>query len=650
MSEPFEGRQGAGDGNAAAGAEPATGMRLRLQRLLHLSPCTVAYWDRDLRCRYANPTLARWYGVSIEQLLGLSMVEITGPVIHALNEPHVRAALRGEHQWFERVYPCADGESLPGLVQYIPDVVDGAVQGFMSLGMEISAVKRGEVALRESELRFRALAEASPFAVLRSKTEGTLTYASPQWLAMTGLNADPSHGRPWWQLVHPEDAAEVRAAWCTAAAQSSEFDCEFRLIRADGAERRLRMRARPEAPVPGGEGLPGYVGAAEDVTDQWRVQQRLRTSESFLARAGRVAAVGGWELDLVTQELLWSPETRHIHEVPPGYRPSVAAAIGFYAAPARPLIEAAIDEALQHGTPWDLELPLVTATGREIRVRASGEVEWDGGVPVRLIGAFKDITDEHQRRVDLQREQALRLQLERHAEGLDRLLREREAMLDVMAHEVRQPLNNASAALQSAALVLAGMGEQDASRRLRRAQAVMTQVMASIDNTLAVAALLARPDPIQREDTDVDTLLAVAVADLPSADRGRVRIERASAARSVSMDMSLMRLALRNLLSNAVKYSPPGTPVTVRLSDSDTPAALRIDVCDAGPGIDEDLQSRMFERSSHVRRIDDPGQRGLGLGLYIVRRVMELHGGRAELAANGPGGATLRLLLPDGGG
>jgi two-component system, OmpR family, sensor kinase len=178
-----------------------------------------------------------------------------------------------------------------------------------------------------------------------------------------------------------------------------------------------------------------------------------------------------------------------------------------------------------------------------------------------------------------------------------------------------------------------------------RAQGVLGQVLASIDNTLAVASLLARPDPINPEDTDIDTLVAVTVGDMSSAERGRVVIQRSTGTRTASMDMSLVRLALRNLLSNALKYSAPDAPVVIRLADSDEPLALLLDVIDRGPGIAGEALQTLFQRGA-TRGLASPGSpHGMGLGLYIVRRVMELHGGRALLAANGPGGATFRLEI-----
>lgn len=374
-----------------------------------------------------------------------------------------------------------------------------------------------------------------------------------------------------------------------------------------------------------------------------KAENRLRASEAFLDRTGRAAGVGGWELDMRSNELIWSDQTRRIHEVPQGWTPELDSAIGFYAPQAQHLIRQAVERALRDGASWDLELPLRTAKGRAIWVRTCGEAEHDQDGVTRLIGAIQDVTEHRMRKDELQREQQLRNEIERHAAETRALLAERSDMLNVLAHEVRQPLNNASAALQSAARVLTDIHESTASQRLSRARTVMGQVLASIDNTLAVAALLARSSLAECVDADVDTLIEVTIADFAQDQQQRIQIERATTTRTAAMDMSLMRLALRNLLSNALKFNPPDTPVRLRLSDSDEPLALVLDVIDQGPGIPPALVPHLFERTARP----EAASLGAGhhLGLYIVRRVMELHRGEVQLQRNGPDGVTMRLLL-----
>ena len=252
-----------------------------------------------------------------------------------------------------------------------------------------------------------------------------------------------------------------------------------------------------------------------------------------------------------------------------------------------------------------------------------------------------DVTQLKQTQAALQREQLLRGQIEAHAVALEQLLDERTRMLDVLAHEVRQPLNNASAALQAAQAELQGQGGRVAADRVTRAQVVLGEVIAGLDNTLAAACLLARAEPIHREDMSLDTLIRLVVAEMPEASRERIQVQRDTPAQTAAMDMSLVRLALRNLLSNALKFSPAGSPVRVRVSERDDPPAVLIDVSDSGPGIPPALLPRLFERGA--RGHGEP--LGHGIGLYIVRQVMALHGGSAEVLHTGPDGTTLRMSI-----
>ncbi len=235
-------------------------------------------------------------------------------------------------------------------------------------------------------------------------------------------------------------------------------------------------------------------------------------------------------------------------------------------------------------------------------------------------------------------------ELQRAREQTLAQLKERSDMLDVLAHEVRQPLNNASAALQAATVELSRDGKLTAVEPMRRAELVLNEVQQSIGNTLAVASLLVGDQRVEGVDSDIDTLIDVAVADMPPSEAWRVHVERETNTRTASMEPGLMRLALRNLLSNALRCSPAGTPVIVRVSDSDEPLALILDVVDRGPGIDADRLNHLSGEMPPRAERDARGRRR-GLGLHIVKRVMELHGGSLRIERSGPAGTTMRLVI-----
>jgi diguanylate cyclase len=134
------------------------------------------------------------------------------------------------------------------------------------------------------------------------------------------------------------------------------------------------------------------AAAADERLQSHRAIERAR---DLLQRTGALARIGGWELDLATARVHWTEEVYRIHELDPSTELDPAAAISFYAPEARPLIQNAIEIALADGTPWDLQLPFVTAKGRCLMVRAQGEVVLEGGKVVRLFGTFQDVTDRH---------------------------------------------------------------------------------------------------------------------------------------------------------------------------------------------------------------------------------------------------------------
>lgn len=123
------------------------------------------------------------------------------------------------------------------------------------------------------------------------------------------------------------------------------------------------------------------------------LQQRLRASEALLERSARLAGVGGWELDLATRRLSWTDQACRIHDLPPGYQPTPEEAIQFFEPEARASIEAAMNRARKDGESWDLQLPVITAKGRNIQVRVVGAMAYDeDGSPLCLAGAVQDVT------------------------------------------------------------------------------------------------------------------------------------------------------------------------------------------------------------------------------------------------------------------
>lgn len=117
-------------------------------------PGMVAYWDRNLRCKYANKAYQEWFGRSGEETRSMTPREFLGEELFRESEPHIEAALKGEPQVFERALTKADGDTRSIQVRYIPDIEEDGVKGFYVLGSDITELK---VTQRELEIRVREL-------------------------------------------------------------------------------------------------------------------------------------------------------------------------------------------------------------------------------------------------------------------------------------------------------------------------------------------------------------------------------------------------------------------------------------------------------------------------------------------------------------
>ncbi len=262
---------------------------------------------------------------------------------------------------------------------------------FYGIVRDITAQKQVERALRDSQRLHELSQRIARFGHWTVDLEtNTVTWSDELYLIYGVPPRTPVSLDYLLSLVHPDDRSRLQAWNDRALSMKPSGPLEFRVVRPDGAVRVIEgdgevQFSEEHRPI-------RMVGTARDVTERKQSELAQRRLLDLLDQTGRVARVGGWELDVETQVLHWTPEVYRIHEVDPASPPTVDRALEFYAPEARPVIAAAVQAAIDEGKAWDLELPLVTARGRRIWVRAQGTAEQRGGKTVRVYGAFQDIT------------------------------------------------------------------------------------------------------------------------------------------------------------------------------------------------------------------------------------------------------------------
>ena len=253
--------------------------------------------------------------------------------------------------------------------------------------------------------RLAKVVERTSNAVLITDSARRIDWVNDGFTRLSGYALAEVRGRTPGELLASERTAPAeRSRLAEAIASGIGYHGEIANRAKDGSHYWLDLDLQPLHNTRGR--INGYMTVATDISELKRVEQALRASEAFLDRAGRVAGIGGWEVDLVAATVVWSDQTRRIHEVDADFQPTMASGIAFYAPEARPAIEAAIQEAIDNGTSFDIEMPLVTAKGRPIWVRAAGEAVRTNGRSVSLFGTFQDVTAKRWMEDELRRNNA----------------------------------------------------------------------------------------------------------------------------------------------------------------------------------------------------------------------------------------------------
>ncbi len=255
-----------------------------------------------------------------------------------------------------------------------------------------------EISNRETQLI--SLNESVPIGVSKCDATGNFEYVNKAWEDICDLDKSQAQGFGWAQAVHVDDKKFVYTSWCASVEKGTDIDLEFRIVRKNGDIKYVRAisnRIREESGT-----VLGFVCTLEDITTSTQQKETIRKSNSLLNQTGALADVGGWELDLASDHLIWSEQTYRIHGLNGDHTPDVDSTIGFFAPEARPVIQDAFIRAKSEGRGWDLELPLIKQDGSQIWVRIVGRVEHRDGHPTRITGALQNVTDRVLQRLSLE--------------------------------------------------------------------------------------------------------------------------------------------------------------------------------------------------------------------------------------------------------
>lgn len=472
----------------------------------------LAYWDKNLICRYANNAYLHWFGIHPSRMIDkMHIKELLGP-LYELNLPYITAALHGKEGVFDRYISLTDGSTKIAPANYIPHIDKGEVKGFyvkvsnlgtiipepgidksniidrsvnflqpkkdvleevvetlkscifhdfpgiaslakkhyisesklkrdfkehfgetifsyyrnlqMELAYEyISSKKANKSQMAhalnfsnpsnfstcyhnylnnkaakaavgaftvEDEEKYQAIIDQTPLPIAVLDNQLRFLKASEEFIIGHQLQGEDYVGKSIYDSW-PESKELYQEKLERSLLGEVSRSAGSRLKKADGTLCLRRWDIRPWHNV--GNGIGGALIYSESITPELLQQEEYKKMNAVLSKAHEIVRMGTWERDFVNNVNTWSPVLKEILEVPEDFDPTLEDTLVFYKDDAtREMIIKLRKEAMENGTPFDIEIDMITAKGKDIRIRAVGYTDIVNGHCVKAHGVFQELT------------------------------------------------------------------------------------------------------------------------------------------------------------------------------------------------------------------------------------------------------------------
>ncbi|HJT78420.1 MAG TPA: ATP-binding protein, partial [Gemmataceae bacterium] len=561
-----------------------------------------------------------------------------------------------------------------GLLEMMATVA-GNVGQFLERKAAEADLRRSEEALRRSEARFRQLADTMPQIAWTARADGAIDYLNRRWTEFTGLPQTAGNDA-WGPILHPDDARPAAERWAACVRSGAPFDMEIRLL-----DRRLQTYRwhliRTVALCDEAGSVARWFGTATDIHEQKRAEESAR----YLAAASAaLASVVDYESTLQKVANLavphfadWSAvdvanddgslrrlavahqdpaKVALVYELMREYPPDPQAPAGALAVlrTGKPVILSDITDAmLVQGAKDERHLGLIRSLG--LRSYLCVPLVVAG----KALGVLTFATAESGRRydeadlalaTDLAHRAAVAVENTRLYQALREADRRKDEFLATLAHELRNPLAPIRNSLQI--LKLPRVDAETAGRARDMMERQVQHLVRLVDDLLDVSRVMRGKIELRRERVELAAVVARAVETAqPLVDTQGHQLTLRLPPESLPIDADPVRLAqvVGNLLTNAAKYTEPNGRIKLTAGREGDAAVLRVQ--DNGIGIAPDMLPRVFELFTQADPSSTRAQGGLGIGLTLVKNLVEMHNGTVEAQSAGLGkGSEFVVRLP----
>jgi PAS domain S-box-containing protein len=605
-------------------------------------PMPIAFLDRDRRYRVINRAFADFFERPRGELLGMTVGELLGDDIYAVRKAMFDAAFAGERQWFAADFPHPTRGLLAIQAEYVPQVAaDGTVEGIVALITDVTEQRAAERALRESEERFRRIADSAPAMMWVTRLDRTRDFVNDAYVDFVGGTREECARLDWRTRIHPDDIDRIVRESIAGEASLKHFTLEGRYRRADGEWRWLRSVSQPRF-SPDGD-LAGFIGVATDITlakeaelDLKRqVEQQnaelVKSEAQFRAVFEAALEVmvllkpDGTVLAVNNRKEIWRhPNPRDAIGQKLWDAPTLQAYPQHVGTMKQGIATAARGEVFT--TEVKMEREGVPTSYLDVSVQP---VRTEAGEIIYLLFEARDTTELKAAQEQLrqsQRMEALGQLTGGIAHDFNNLLTVVVGGLDLISKRIedeklRRYATNALAAAERGARLT---GQLLAFSRVQRLEVRPTKVAPLIENMQPLLKNVLGPGIEKRFDLDS--------AELP-----------------VLADPTQLEVAVLNLAINARDAMPDGGVLSFVTNpfeaagdpDLDDGRYIELAISDTGAGMHEEVASRAFEPFFTTKEVG----KGTGLGLSMVYGMALQSGGVARIESRPGSGTTVKMYF-----
>jgi PAS domain S-box-containing protein len=611
---------------------------LALRTLITDLPVVIVELDQDGHCTGVSAEWCRITGLTEIDAMGTGWLRAVHPGDRDRIGQEWREAIRtGRDFATEFRYVRPDGSLIwvetRAVARRDPA---GRATGFVGVAQDVTArhqagqaVRDSQARLRESEERFRALADQVPVMIWTDGPDERCNYLNATWLAFTGRTLEETVGKGWLDCIHAEDLPATAASYHELFTRRIAFTMEYRLRRHDGEYRWVSDSGAPSYLSDGT--FTGYVGVITDVTEARRAREVLERERFFLGETIEKAPVAMAMLDSGMRYLAWSRKWLDDYDLGDRDLRGLSHYEIFPDIPER--WKALHRRALAGESLADPEDVFERANGESTFLRwaiqpwrqADGAI---GGI-VMVTDVINDLVRARQDAIESSRLKS--------------------DFLASMSHEIRTPMNGV---LGMTGLLLdtpLSPDQRECAETIRdSADALLTIINDILDVSKIEAGKLSiepMPFDLHRVTEDVSDLL------IPKAEEKRLELvlrQDPSVPRRLVGDAGRLRQVLTNLVGNAIKFTHRGHIVIDVTRDGGTDARpnIRFAVSDTGIGIARDKISLVFEKFTQADASTTRRFGGTGLGLAICQQLVRLMDGMIGVSSEPDQGSTFWFTLP----